>query len=178
LPLDIVFFKPFDSHVKCCLVTAEPRNVIQIADDGEDELQRSVDPAAPSPTEPVSAPDLMTVELTNPPQAPVSQAPVSQAPVSQAPVLLTVSLLPLKSTFSLYRVPEDQTGAAKEAMIQAEHMMRHTKEAYEASKLAYDASSALRANVRVSALVSSFLIVTFFVYLDLTLHPLGVSVCR
>jgi hypothetical protein len=168
LPLDIVFFKPFDSRVKCCLVTAEPRNVIQIADDGEDELQRSVDPAAPSPTEPVSAPDLMTVELANPPQA-----PVSQAPVSQAPVLLAVSPLPPQSTFSLYHVPEDQTGAAKEAMIQAEHMMRHTKEAYEASKLAYDASSALRANVRVSALVSSF-----SVYLDLTLHPLGVSVCR
>jgi hypothetical protein len=149
-------------------VTAEPRNVIQIADDGEDELQRSVDPAAPSPTEPVSAPDLMTVELANPPQA----------LVSQAPVLLAVSPLPPQSTFSLYHVPEDQTGAAKEAMIQAEHMMRHTKEAYEASKLAYDASSALRANVRVSALVSSFLIVTFSVYLDLTLHPLGVSVCR
>ena len=40
--------------------------------------------------------------------------------------------------------------------MQAEHMMQRTKEAYEASKLAYDASSALRANVQVSALVSAF----------------------
>ena len=141
MPFDI-FLKPFDSRVKCCLVTAEPRNVLQIADVGEDEPQRSADPAAPSPTEPASAPDLMTVELANPPQAPVSQV---------------VSPLPPQTTFPLYLIPEDQTGAAKEAMIQAEHMMQHTKEAYEASKLAYDASSALRANVRVSALVSSFL---------------------
>ena len=53
-------------------------------------------------------------------------------------------------------VPEDQIGAGKEAMIQAEQMMMRTKEAYEASRLAYDASSALHANVRVSGIVSSF----------------------
>ena len=40
--------------------------------------------------------------------------------------------------------------------MQAEHMMQRTKEAYEASKLAYDASLALWANVQVSALVSAF----------------------
>ena len=40
--------------------------------------------------------------------------------------------------------------------MQAEYMVLRTKEAYEASKLAYDASSALRANVQVSALVSAF----------------------
>jgi hypothetical protein len=56
-------------------------------------------------------------------------------------------------------------------MIQAEHMMRRTKEAYEASKMAYDASSALHANVRVSAIVSSFLIEFLSI---LTRHPLGV----
>jgi hypothetical protein len=70
--------------------------------------------------------------------------------------------------YPLYRVPEDQTGAAKEAMIQAEHMMRRTKEVYEASKMAYDASSALHANVRVSAIVSSFPIEFLSI---LTRHP-------
>ena len=40
--------------------------------------------------------------------------------------------------------------------MQAEYMMLRTKEAYEASKLAYDASSVLRANVQVSTLVSAF----------------------
>jgi len=134
--------------------------------DDEYELRTRVDPAVPSPTEPILAPDQMTVELANPPQA-----PVSQAPASQAPVLLTASPHPSQTIFSLHRVPEDQTGAAKEAMIQAEHMMRHTKEAYEASKLAYDASSALRANVQVSALVSAFLIVLLSVHHDLTSAP-------
>ena len=40
--------------------------------------------------------------------------------------------------------------------MQAELMMQRTKEAYEASKLAYDASTALRENVQVSALISAF----------------------
>jgi hypothetical protein len=55
-------------------------------------------------------------------------------------------------------------------MIQAGQMMLRTKEAYEASKLAYDASSALQANVRVSGIVSSFPIEFLSV---LILHPLG-----
>ena len=109
------------------------------------------DPAAPPSTEPIAEPTQMPVELASPPQA-----PVSQAAASQTPVLVTASPAPSQTIFSLHRVLEDQTGAAKEAMIQAEHMMQWTKEAYEASKLAYDASSALRANVQVSALVSAF----------------------
>ena len=51
----------------------------------------------------------------------------------QAPILPTVTSTPLTAVYPLYRVPEDQTGAAKEAMIQAEQMMRRTKEAYEVS---------------------------------------------
>ena len=110
-----------------------------------------VDPAAPSLTEPTAEPTQMTVELASLPQA-----PVSQAAASQTLVLVTASPAPSQTIFSLHHFPEDQTGAAKEAMIQAEHMMQWTKEAYEASKLAYDASSALRVNVQVSALVSAF----------------------
>src|SRR6266566_2932542 len=105
-----------------------------------------IDLADPSLTEPITEPTQMAVELARPPRT----------PVSQMPILPTAPLLSSQTIFSLHRVPEDQTGAAKEAMMQAAHMMRRTKEAYEASKLAYDASSALRANVQVSALVSAF----------------------
>jgi hypothetical protein len=91
----------------------------------------------------------------------------------QGPILPTATLTPPTVVYPLYHIPEDQTRAAKEAMIQAEQMMRRTKEAYEASKLAYDASSALHANVRVSAIVSSFSIEFLSI---LTLHPLGVFV--
>ena len=56
--------------------------------------------------------------------------------------------------FVLHHIPEDQTGAAKEAMIQAGLMMDRLKVVYENSKAAYDASSALQTNVRVSGIVS------------------------
>lgn len=105
---------------------------------------------------------------------PAPSALVVSAPIGQLQAtLVTSAAAPTHPTpaFSLHRVPEDQTGAGKEAMIQAEQMILRVKEAYEASKLAYDASSALRANVRVSAIVSSFLIEFLSI---LTLHPLGV----
>ncbi|KAE8778667.1 hypothetical protein D1007_48434 [Hordeum vulgare] len=54
------------------------------------------------------------------------------------------------SALTLQHILEDQTGAGKEAMIQAHQMMMQTKEANEASRLAYDASSTLHANVRKS----------------------------
>ena len=114
-----------------------------------------VDPAVPPSTEPTVTLTQTAIELANLPPAPASQVPTPDAPVLQM-----ASPAPSQTLFSLHRTPEDQTGAAKEAMMQAEHMMQHTKEAYEASKLAYDISSALRANVQVSTLVSAFLIVS------------------
>lgn len=73
---------------------------------------------------------------------------------SQAPVPPTILPTPSAHVFTLHRVPEDQTGASKETMIQAGLMMQCLKEAYERSNAAYDASSTLQANVRVSAIVS------------------------
>ena len=110
-----------------------------------------VDPAAPPSIELTATPTRTVIELANTPPAPASQVSIPEAPVLQ-----TASPAPSQTLFSLHRTPEDQTGAAKEAMMQAELMMQRTKEAYEASKLAYDASTALRANVQVSALVSAF----------------------
>uniref|UniRef100_A0A8R7V935 Uncharacterized protein n=1 Tax=Triticum urartu TaxID=4572 RepID=A0A8R7V935_TRIUA len=46
------------------------------------------------------------------------------------------------------RGPEEQTGASKEAMVQAEPMTQCLKEVCDASKVAYDASAALQANLR------------------------------
>ena len=54
------------------------------------------------------------------------------------------------SLFATHHVPEDQVGAAKEAIRQAGIMMEQVKVIREASQAAYDASSALRSNVQVS----------------------------
>ena len=128
----------------------------------------------------VSSQELGDSSRARTPVVPLSNAPpatstlVVSAPIgqTQAP-LMTSTAAPthLAPAYPLYHVPEDQTGAAKEAMIQAGQMMLRTKEAYEASKLAYDASTTLQANVRVSSIVSSFPIEFLSI---LTLHPLGV----
>ena len=55
------------------------------------------------------------------------------------------------SLFATHHVPEDQAGAAKEAIRQAGIMMLQVKVIREASQAAYDASSALQSNVQVSS---------------------------
>nr|XP_020201426.1 nucleolin-like [Aegilops tauschii subsp. strangulata] len=54
------------------------------------------------------------------------------------------------SLFTAHHVPEDQVGAAKEAIRQAGIMMEQMKVVREASQPAYDASSALQSNVQKS----------------------------
>ena len=54
------------------------------------------------------------------------------------------------SLFTTHHVPEDQAGAAKEAIRQAGIMMEQLKTIRDASQAAYDASSALQSNVQVS----------------------------
>ena len=74
-----------------------------------------------------------------------------QLQASSLPVTLAVPTTPL---FVTHHVPEDQVGAAKEAMIQAGLTMDRMKVVYETSKAAYDASSAIQTNVRVFGIVS------------------------
>ena len=57
---------------------------------------------------------------------------------------------PRPSLFTTHHVPEDQAGAAKEAIRQAGIMMEQLKTIRDASQAAYDASSALQRNVQVS----------------------------
>nr|XP_040244066.1 uncharacterized protein LOC120963491 [Aegilops tauschii subsp. strangulata] len=52
------------------------------------------------------------------------------------------------SLFTAHHVPEDQVGAAKEAIRQAGIMMEQMKVVREASQAAYDASSALQSNIQ------------------------------
>ena len=79
---------------------------------------------------------------------------ITQTSVSFAVPLMSVR--PSSSTadppflFATHHVPEDQVGAAKEAISQAGIMMEQVKVVREASQAAYDASSALQSNVQVS----------------------------
>ena len=54
------------------------------------------------------------------------------------------------SLFATHHIPEDQAGAAKEAIRQAGIMKEQVKAIREASQAAYDASAALQSNVQVS----------------------------
>jgi hypothetical protein len=152
-----------------------PTNVIQLPDDDEEVVQRNAGrrgrassrrvPArkAPRPgSEPVvqqlDDPVWGTVSfadplLTDQPSASIAQnsGPIAQP---QAPTPLAMSPAPSSTLFVLYHAPEDQVRTAQEAMIQAGVMMDRLEEVLDTSKAAYDASSALQTNVRVSGIVS------------------------
>ena len=149
-----------------------PTNVIQLPDDDDEDVpQRSTwrrggalsrrvpSSKAPRPTsEPIvqqlDDPVRATFSFVDPrstgrPLASTTQAsgPIAQP---QAPTPPATSSAP----FVMHHVPEDQVGAAREAKIQAGQMMDRLKVVYDTSKAPYDASSTLRANVRVSGTVS------------------------
>ena len=68
-------------------------------------------------------------------------------PLSSAQPSASTSKIPAgppSSLFTVHHVPEDQVGAAKEAIRQAGIMMEQMKVVREASQAAYDASSALQ----------------------------------
>ena len=101
------------------------------------------------------APAGKTTQIVSVPEASVQEGgDVTRHSVSFA-VPLT-SAWPSSSTadppslFATHHIPEDQAGAAKEAIRQAGIMMEQVKAIREASQAAYDASSALQSNVQVS----------------------------
>ena len=87
--------------------------------------------------------------LTDRPSASTGQvlAPSVQLHASDP---LAASPIPPTPLFVTHHVPKDQVSAAKEAIRQAGLMMEQMKVVHEASKAAYDASSALQTNVQVS----------------------------
>ena len=72
-----------------------------------------------------------SVSFAIPPSSAQSSASAAQTPTDPP------------SLFTAHHVPEDQVGAAKEAIHQAGIMMEKMKMVREASQAAYDASSAL-----------------------------------
>ncbi len=69
--------------------------------------------------------------------------------------------------FSIQRLPEEQVGAAKGAMVQAELMAGEAKRAYDSIAALYQRSLELRDDIRVSGLVSIyFSLVTHWVVLN------------
>ena len=70
--------------------------------------------------------------------------------------------------FNIQRLPEEQVGAAKGAMVQAELMAGEAKKAYDSIASLYQRSLELRDDIRVSGLVSIyFSLVTHWVFSDI-----------
>ncbi|XBH64723.1 hypothetical protein VPH35_118431 [Triticum aestivum] len=147
-------------------------NVIQLPDDDDEDVPprdtgrrgRTLSKRTPSARTSRSALEPVVQQLGEPvwtsvsfadplstdqPSASTAQAPspIAQVQASAPPATSSVPSSPL---FVTQHVPEDQVGAAKEAMIQAGLMMDRLKVVYDTSKAAYDASSALQPNVRKS----------------------------
>ncbi len=75
---------------------------------------------------------------------------------------------PSNAGFNVQRLPEDQVGAAKGAMVQAELMAGEAKKAYDSIASLYQRSLELRDAIRVSVLVSIyFSLVTQWVCSDI-----------
>lgn len=128
---------------------ATSQRVIHLEDD--EELRRTTAELAKTMPETLvtSAPPTGSIVVTT--TSPASSVVVTIVPTTPLPITPVTSAAmptPLMLAYPPHRVPEDHTGVAKDAMIQAEQMMLQIKVAYEASKLAYDASSVLQANVR------------------------------
>jgi hypothetical protein len=126
-------------------------DVIHVGGDDEEPSRKDAEKGTAAPTASQS-----TTRKTPPSKTPqVPLAPAVTVPLGQgssqagvdsvaAPSTALASVLPPPvNIFSLYKVSEDQTGASKEAMIQAELMTQRLKEMCAAGKLAYDASAAL-----------------------------------
>ncbi|XBH63269.1 hypothetical protein VPH35_117289 [Triticum aestivum] len=150
---------------------AAPPNVIELPNDDEDVPQkpmgrrgRASDRRSPASktsqstpaTEPVihHSGDLNRASVTfavpvssERPSSLTAQVPVSSVRLHASDPQAAVVDLP-SPLFTTHHVPEDQVGAAKEAIRQAGLMMEQMKVVHEASQAAYDASSALQANVQ------------------------------
>ena len=128
-------------------------NIIDLPDDDEDEPQRPLgrrnrktSAGKTLQSTPVAEPIIQDAGDAN-------RTSVTFAiPVSSAQPSASAAQTPADppSLFAAHHVPEDQVGAAKEAIRQAGIMMEKMKMVREASQAAYDASSALQSNVQVS----------------------------
>ena len=86
---------------------------------------------------------------TDRPSVSIAQVSPSPAQLHASDPVIAPTVLP-SSLFAAHHTPDDPTGAAKEAILQANLMMEQMKVVHEASQATYNASSALHVNVKVS----------------------------
>ena len=86
---------------------------------------------------------------TNRPSASIIQVPASSGQLHASDPVIAPTVL-LSSLFDAHHTPDDPAGATKEVILQANLMMEQMKVVHEASQAAYNASSAMRVNVKVS----------------------------
>lgn len=155
------------------LFVAAPRDIIELPDDEEEvplrerrRRGRASSGKTPEGQVPQSTPVLKTVvqrsgdpaqtnvTFANP--LPTDRPSGSTTQISAAPVQLHASdpvaaptALP-SLLFTAYQTPDDSPSAAREALLQVNLVMEHMKVVHEASQVAYDASTTLQTNVKVS----------------------------
>ena len=126
---------------------AAPPDVIDLPDDDDEvPLRARKNKKAPAgkTTRTASVPEVLVQEggdITR-------QSVTFDVPMPSARPSLSTADPP--SLFATHHIPEDQAGAAKEAIRQAGIMMEQVKAIREASQAAYNARSALQSNVQVS----------------------------
>ena len=108
----------------------------------ETVVERSGDPVRTN----VTFADPLTTDHPSGSTAPTPAALV-QLHVSD-PVAASAALAP--SLFATYQTPDDSPSAAREALRQVNLVMEQVKVMHEASQVAYNASTALQTNVKVS----------------------------
>ena len=148
---------------------AAPPNIIDLPDDDEDvalkpRKRKKVAAGRMSRQEPITTPP-----IRQPEDAGKACVTFAEPLLSEHPAPLTAHVIPsvvqLHATelqaatpgssalfFTSYPVPDNQSEAAVEAIRQADMMMERVQTVHENSQAAYDASTALRANVQVSRL--------------------------
>ena len=92
-----------------------------------------------------------------------STTPTPAAPVQlHASDLATAQAALQPSLFVVYQTPDDSSSATREALRQVNLVMEQVKVVHEASQVAYNASTALQANVQVSKTPTELLNVVLY----------------
>ena len=108
----------------------------------ETAVERSGDPVRTN----VTFTDLLMTDRPSRSTAPTPTSPVQ--PHASDPVAASAALAP--SLFATYQTPDDSPSAARVALRQVNLVMEQVKVMHEASQVAYNASTALQTNVKVS----------------------------
>ena len=105
-------------------------------------VQRTIDPDRANVT-------FANPLLTDRPSGSIAQVTTAPAQLHASDHVIAPTVLP-SSLFVAYQTPDDPSSAAREALLQVNLVMEQMKVVHEASQVAYNASTALQTNVKVS----------------------------